>query len=37
LIKQEQNIKQEYYKTHQSQSYYAHGYLQYMCTRLTGE
>ena len=36
LIKQRPNIKLEYYKTQQSEYYYAHGYLQYMCTVLTG-
>jgi len=36
LIKQKPNIKLEYYKTHQSECCYAHGYLQYICTVLTG-
>jgi len=36
LIKQRPNIKLEYYKTQQSECYYAHGYLYYMCTILTG-
>jgi len=36
LIKQKPNIKQEYDKTQQSECYYAHGYLQYMCTVLNG-
>ena len=35
LIKQKPNIKLEYYKNQQSECYYAHGYLQYMCTILT--
>ena len=36
LFKQKPNNKQEYYKTQQSECYYAHGYLQYMCTILNG-
>jgi len=37
LIKQNPNIQLELkYKTQQLECCYAHGYLQYMCTVLTG-
>jgi len=36
LIKQKPSIQLEYCKTQQSECYYAHCYLQYTCTVLTG-